>query len=138
MHRLDQIIDDVVGRLGAGEDVDAIRHDVARLQQPGLAFHESVDAAGVSLERAAGLGLEGRQRPLGPQVVVLEVHRREAGVVPAQAVPFPVAVDQPVLGDPVDLRGDGGGIGLEAGEDRLPAAEDIPADEPASRVEEKR
>ena len=58
----------------------------------------------------------------GPQVVVLEVERLEPGVAGAQAVALGVAVDQAVLGDPVDESATVGRIALEAGEHRLPAA----------------
>ena len=70
----------------------------------------------------------GEQRLLGPQVVVLQVHGGQAGVGPLEAVALAVAVEQPVLGDPVELVGQRHGVGLEGGEHRLPAAQDVGAD----------
>ena len=60
------------------------------------------------------------QRLVGPQVVVLEVEGPEPGVVPLEPVPLPVALEQPVLGDPVELVGQRHRVGLETGQHVLP------------------
>ena len=52
---------------------------------------------------------------VGPHVVVLQVHRPQAGVTPRQAVALAVGVEQAPLGHPVDQVGDLVGVAFQAG-----------------------
>ena len=54
-----------------------------------------------------------------PQVVILQVHRCQTGVIPVECVPLAVGVEQPVLGHPVDDVGNRVRIPLEATENLL-------------------
>ena len=73
------------------------------------------------------------QALVGAQVVVLQIERLQPGVVGAGAVPFGEALDEPLLGHPVDLVGDGGGVAFEPLQDGLPQRQHLATDLGADR-----
>ena len=58
-------------------------------------------------------------------VVVLQVDQPQLGVRPLESVPLAVAVEQPVLGDPVELARELHRVVLEPGQHRLPPFEHL-------------
>ena len=64
--------------------------------------------------------------PIAPNIVVLQIDRAELRVAPRETVPFPISLEQAELGDPVELRAERSGIGLEPVQDRLPSLDDLP------------
>ena len=92
------------------------------------------DVASSSVTIVSSPTFEG-QAALRPEVVVLEVDRLELGRRRRQAVAVGVALDEALLGDPVDPVGDIERVALEAGEHVLPLGEHVGADLLADRLQ---
>ncbi len=81
------------------------------------------------------LGVEAREkRAFRTQVVVLQVERRQAMVVPVEVVALPVAPRSTAAWPPSRAGGRGvGRVGLERVENRLPSIEHVAADLPRTQ-----
>ena len=122
---------------GLGADVEHQRVPVGRDDVVGPALQAPAPEVGAGRPGWLGdgqvdLGVGGEalqpeaggEALVGAQVVVLQGQGGQAGRVPGQVMAVLVGLEQTELGHPVELVGEGHGVGLESGEDLLPPAED--------------